>query len=54
MVEWKPALGEKCYGCGDPDHIDYRIWESSDGGFEDTQYKCVTCGLTWWVDGPDA
>jgi hypothetical protein len=26
----------------------------SDGDFEDTHYRCNTCGKDWWVDGPDS
>ena len=33
--------------------VKYREYESSDGAYEDYQYKCQLCGYTWWVDGPD-
>jgi hypothetical protein len=28
-------------------------WESSDGAYEDYQFKCEA-GHTWWVDGIDS
>ena len=31
-----------------------RCWESSCGGYEDYQYKCTSCGYSWWIDGPDS
>lgn len=34
--------------------VEYRTWESSDGAYEDYQYRCRRCGATWWVDGIDA
>lgn len=39
--------------CAKP-NVRFRSWESSCGGYEDYQYRCFTCGVTWWVDGPDA
>jgi len=30
-----------------------RVWESSDGAYEDVQYRCAN-GHTWWIDGIDA
>lgn len=32
--------------------VKYRIWESSDGAYEDWQYRCAN-GHTWWIDGDD-
>lgn len=37
--------------CGKP--MQYRVWESSCGGWEDYQYRCEA-GHTWWVDGIDS
>lgn len=34
--------------------IKYRIHESSDGGHEDINYKCLECNHSWWVDGIDS
>lgn len=55
--EWKPTKPEnpdfKCYHCGSDD-VWYYEWESSDGAFEDTRYKCRGCGQKWWVEGADA
>lgn len=33
--------------------VRYRCWESSDGAYEDYQYRCEN-GHTWWVDGIDS
>jgi PHP family Zn ribbon phosphoesterase len=37
--------------CGAP--VKVRVWESSDGGYEDYQYRCEA-GHTWWIDGIDS
>ncbi len=34
--------------------VQYRVHESSDGAYEDCQYRCTKCGRSWWVDGPDS
>ena len=34
--------------------VRYRVWESSDGAYEDEKYECENCGHIWWVEGPDA
>lgn len=41
-----------CPKCGG-NSIEWRLWESSDGAFDDHKYRCA-CGHVWWVDGPDA
>jgi hypothetical protein len=33
--------------------VQVRTWESSDGGYEDYQFRCAK-GHTWWVDGIDS
>lgn len=33
--------------------VQYRSWESSDGAYEDYQYRCDN-GHTWWIDGIDS
>ena len=33
--------------------VKVRKWESSDGAYEDYQYRCAA-GHTWWVDGIDS
>ena len=33
--------------------VQYRSWESSDGAYEDYQYRCEA-GHTWWIDGIDS
>lgn len=42
-----------CHSCNEL-KVKYRIWESSCGGFEDLNFKCLGCGKEWWVDGPDS
>lgn len=39
--------------CGSND-VEYRDWQSNCGGFEDTHYRCKTCGHSWWVESADA
>lgn len=54
--DWRklfPIDGDECRKCG-KSAVEYRSWESSDGAFEDTHYRCTACGSDWWVDGPDA
>jgi hypothetical protein len=42
-----------CPYCGSPNHY-YRIWESSDGAYEDEKHECLDCHQIWWVDGIDS
>lgn len=49
---WHPATC-LCRKCG-KSNVRVRLWESSDGAFEDYQYKCDDCDETWWVDGIDS
>lgn len=51
--EWKDHDDWSCVKC-DSTKIKYRLWESSDGGHEDIQYKCLSCNHHWWVEGCDA
>lgn len=41
----------KCHADGT---VTFRVWESSDGGWEDYKYSCSACKKTWWVDGIDS
>lgn len=52
---WKPIVMAdfKCRKCSGH-NINYRSWDSSCGGYEDQQFKCLDCNHTWWVEGPDA
>ncbi len=52
--EWKHT-GRNCPKCKQPT-VYYREWESSDGAYEDYQYRCRTpeCKHSWWVDGIDS
>lgn len=51
--EWTDTAGTVCRNCGSRG-VQYRMWESSDGAFEDVNYQCLDCLDTWWVDGPDS
>ena len=42
-----------CDECGGS-NVTYRIWESSDGAYEDYKYTCHGCGHIWWIDGIDS
>jgi hypothetical protein len=33
--------------------VQYRSWESSDGAYEDYQFRCAR-GHMWWIDGIDS
>jgi hypothetical protein len=54
--DWKDT-GETCRSrvngepCGAA--VRYRAWESSDGAYEDYQYRCSD-GHVWWIDGIDS
>ena len=43
----------KCPKCG-KDEVEFKVWESSCGGYEDYKYRCNSCGHRWWVEGADA
>lgn len=47
------AKGTKCRKC-QAENVKYRVWESSDGGHEDYNFRCFTCGHQWWIDGIDS
>lgn len=53
--EWSQTLLVTCRNkdCRNGD-VWWREHESSDGAFEDTEFKCRVCGTTWWVDGIDS
>ena len=44
----------KCPKCDSP--MILKIWESSDGGYEDEKYTCSNqkCRHVYWVDGIDS
>lgn len=50
---FNPCTGTKCRKC-ESEKVSYRVWESSDGAYEDYNYKCRDCGHSWWVDGIDS
>lgn len=49
--DWKKS--EYVCSCGKSD-VWRRSWESNCGGFDDTEYECRGCGLSWWVESSDA
>jgi transposase-like protein len=51
--EFNPVPDLPCHKCGEKE-VKARKWESSCGGWEDYQFKCSSCGYTWWVDGIDS
>ena len=42
-----------CGKCNGP-RIVFRTHESSCGGYNDDELKCLDCGYLWWIDGVDA
>lgn len=56
-TDWKPTKAQNpsfvCHECKSGE-VEYRDWESSCGGYDDTHYRCKDCGHSWWVEGPDA
>ncbi len=46
-------VDQPCRTCG-KNTMTVRVWESSDGAYEDCQYKCTSCGHGYWVEGPDS
>ena len=43
-----------CRYCQNPKEIEYRIWDSSCGGYTDYYYHCKSCNEYWWIEGADA
>lgn len=39
--------------CGSK-NIMFRLWESSCGGYDDVNYKCLDCERVWWVESSDS
>lgn len=50
---WKPDP-RPCPHCKVAGQRFYRIWESSDGAYEDEKHECRACKKTWWIEGPDS
>ncbi len=47
LVDWP------CKRCKYP-QTEQRLWESSDGAYEDYKFTCPNCGHSWWEEGADA
>ena len=43
----------RCRKCGGASGV-YRTHTSSCGSWDDDEFECLTCGHTYWVEGPDA
>lgn len=50
---YRPAEAAMCHKCKSND-VEFRLWESSCGGYEDLNYHCKSCDAQWWVDGIDS
>lgn len=58
-IEWKleddtTSYHFTCRKCNTSGHVEWREWESSDGGHEDYHYRCNFCNGSWWVEGIDS
>lgn len=51
--QWIACSDTKCRKCRST-NVHYRLWESSDGAFEDYKYECLDCGHIWWIEGIDS
>jgi hypothetical protein len=45
--------GIGCRRCGGRT-VECRTWESDCGGYVDHKFRCTACGVSWWIEGPDA
>lgn len=54
FVEPWQATEIACPRCKTEKSILKRSWESHCGGYDDTKYKCETCGHIWWAESIDA
>lgn len=52
FAQWK-EVSRPCPMCGAAS-VQLRVWESSDGAYEDENYSCAAYGYTWWIDGIDS
>lgn len=54
---WKPTADTnpdfKCPKCRS-NRVYFRMWESSDGAYDDIHYECEECKHNWWVEGIDS
>ena len=50
--EWRTSQ-HACRKCRSA-NVAVRTHQSSCGGWEDDEFRCNSCGLTWWVDGIDS
>jgi len=50
---WEPCAFP-CRKCKSDSNHRFRVWASNDGGYEDWQHECLTCGHTWWIEGIDS
>ena len=52
MTDKWESTSQKCPKCG-LDNVMCRTVTSSDGAYDDDEYKCSDCNYHWWVDGDD-
>ena len=50
--DWKPT-STTCPKCNASGAM-VRVVESSDGAYEDYNYRCWKCNHDWWIDGIDS
>lgn len=48
----KPVNPKFTCKCGSNEII-WKLWESSDGAYEDYHYRCMECDHDWWVESSD-
>lgn len=53
MTDENHEIKIHCRKCSAP-NVTRRVWESSDGAYEDYEYSCPDCEHVWWIEGPDA
>lgn len=49
---WMPVVVQSCHKCGGA--LEYRKWESDCGGYDDQQFRCTSCGQSWWIESSDS
>jgi uncharacterized protein with PIN domain len=49
---WQKSDEIRCPECFAP--VEFKRWESDDGGHEDLYCRCRDCGHTFWSESPDA
>ena len=50
FASWEKSI-LPCRDCGG--NVEFRSWDSDDGGYTDHQHRCLKCKKVWWIDGDD-